>query len=375
MEPYVHPNGEMSILPPPRGYKVDFENPQRQYVEATYWSTGIFCTIGLLFLAQRFYGVISAETTLMVRGFAIGVLGVHSWELTIERFLVFSETLYPLPILYPICSLFAKMTLLLFYLDLSPQPWFRWSVYGTMFFLCGSQLGLFFASVFQCDPIAKGWNPTITGQCINMASVYQATAITGVISDVFVITIPIPMVINLKIPKRQKAGLMLMFMVGTITIVTSCIRLYFIVVQLQDLDVCWGAAPSGCWLIIEGQLMLICTTLPTLRTLFRHLAPKLIGERSTSSNTGISDNNNITIGGSGAAHKGLKRSKYSRFDDACYGMETTVNVELGDIDKRKSHDPGWEPSDGGDAESQKSIVKRGGILQTKVTSVTYHSDG
>ncbi|KAF5002550.1 hypothetical protein FDECE_10580 [Fusarium decemcellulare] len=198
------------------------------------------------------------------------------------------------------------MTLLLFYLDLSPQPWFRWSVYGTMFFLCGSQLGPPFASVFQCDPIAKGWNPTLAGQYINMASVYQATAITGVISDVFVITIPIPMVINPKIPKQQKAGLMLMFMVGTM-----------------------------------------------------YLAPKLIGERSTSSNTGISDNNNITIGGSGAAHKGLKRSKYSRFDDTFYGMETTVNVELGGIDKRKSQNPGWEPSEGGDAESQKNIVKEG----------------
>lgn len=55
LQPYVHPNGEMSILAPPPGYDVDLENPQRQYVLATYWTTGILCFIGLLFLGQRFF--------------------------------------------------------------------------------------------------------------------------------------------------------------------------------------------------------------------------------------------------------------------------------------------------------------------------------
>lgn len=112
--------------------------------------------------------------------------------------------------------MFAKMTLLFFYLNLSPQQWFRWSVYFTMFFIVGSQLGLFFASVFQCDPIAKGWNPTLEGACIDMKAVYKGTAITGVISDVFVIIIPIPMVVNLQLPRQQKVGLIVMFTIGVV---------------------------------------------------------------------------------------------------------------------------------------------------------------
>lgn len=45
----------MTILPPPDGYDVDFADPQRQYVQATYWATGFMCALGLLCLSQRFY--------------------------------------------------------------------------------------------------------------------------------------------------------------------------------------------------------------------------------------------------------------------------------------------------------------------------------
>lgn len=55
MEPYVHPDGTLSLLPPPEHYVVDFENPQRQWVIEAYSITGGLNLVMLVFVAQRTY--------------------------------------------------------------------------------------------------------------------------------------------------------------------------------------------------------------------------------------------------------------------------------------------------------------------------------
>lgn len=48
-------NGVPVLLPPPEGYEVDFDNPQRQAVPEAYWIGGVSIILSLLFVAQRLY--------------------------------------------------------------------------------------------------------------------------------------------------------------------------------------------------------------------------------------------------------------------------------------------------------------------------------
>lgn len=48
-------DGVLVAIPPPEGYVVDFDNPQRTSVEATYVICGIGMTLALFFLFQRLY--------------------------------------------------------------------------------------------------------------------------------------------------------------------------------------------------------------------------------------------------------------------------------------------------------------------------------
>jgi hypothetical protein len=48
-------DGVVTVLPPPKGYVVDFDNPQRQSVAATYWVVGVGNVLSLFFLLQRLY--------------------------------------------------------------------------------------------------------------------------------------------------------------------------------------------------------------------------------------------------------------------------------------------------------------------------------
>lgn len=48
-------NGVLVAIPPPDGYVVDFENPQRRSVTATYTICGVGMTLALFFMLQRLY--------------------------------------------------------------------------------------------------------------------------------------------------------------------------------------------------------------------------------------------------------------------------------------------------------------------------------
>lgn len=48
-------DGVPVLLPPPPGYTVDFDNPQRRAVPQAYWIAGISILLSLVFVAQRLY--------------------------------------------------------------------------------------------------------------------------------------------------------------------------------------------------------------------------------------------------------------------------------------------------------------------------------
>lgn len=52
---YTHPNGVVTFLPPPDGYAVDFDNPERTGVPDCWFIVGFGVTLAMLFLSQRVY--------------------------------------------------------------------------------------------------------------------------------------------------------------------------------------------------------------------------------------------------------------------------------------------------------------------------------
>lgn len=90
------------------------------------------------------------------------------------------------------------------------------TVWATLIFISGYTVGIFFALIFACDPIAMSYDVTITsGTCINRPSLYIATAVVNIISDVFLFCLPLPIVFKLQVPTRQKIGLILIFLLGS----------------------------------------------------------------------------------------------------------------------------------------------------------------
>ncbi|KAJ4983180.1 integral membrane protein [Stagonosporopsis vannaccii] len=293
-------NGTLTLIPPPPGYAVNFANPQRQLETQVYTVVVVGNLLALAFLLQRLYTrfclmrlfqiedgavlgawifSIGTQATLLV-GWLRGVMGVHAWEISLNDFGLYSRLILAAPLLYALCTACAKAALCLFYGRLSPGVMFQIAVKATLVLILGAYTGIFFSLLFACRPIAASWDPLLApiAQCVNRGAIYISTAIIGIVTDVILLCLPIPTIWKLQMPLKQKIGLTGMFIIGSITIVTSIIRLLVLLPALTTMDQTWVIGEGTLWIFIESNLLVICCCLPTLRRFLRHLAPRLIGE-------------------------------------------------------------------------------------------------
>ncbi|KAG8664691.1 uncharacterized protein FPOAC1_013471 [Fusarium poae] len=298
-------NGVEVAVPPPSGYRVDFENPltDASMVRNAYWIFGMEFAIATAFLGQRMYTnavilrkfliddylilfawVLSiAAQSCLLNAYSRKLLGVHAWEMPIDsntqaNLLVMCTTLTYIP-----TTILSKLTLCFFYYRLSPSLWYQYSVYFTGFLCSASLIGIWFSVLFACKPIAAGWDVrmSVGATCINRPPIYITQAAFGCITDVMLLVLPIPTVIGLQMSTRQKLGLVGLFAIGSITLITSIVRLVLLLPSLSNPDQSWSLAEGCLWVIIEANLLIMCGSLPTLRVFLKNVAPRVLGDKST----------------------------------------------------------------------------------------------
>jgi hypothetical protein len=66
----------------------------------------------------------------------------------------------------------------------------------------------------QCRPLAKYWNPTISGTCINQLAFMEGIQGINVILGLAILVMPLPMVWRLHRPWQDRAALSSVFLIG-----------------------------------------------------------------------------------------------------------------------------------------------------------------
>ncbi|KAF2844357.1 hypothetical protein T440DRAFT_410368 [Plenodomus tracheiphilus IPT5] len=313
-------NGTLTLVPPPPGYVVNFANPQRQLMTEMYTVTVVENILAFAFLLQRLYTrihlmnlfqledvvviaawIFSAATqAVLLVGWHEGVMGVHAWEISLDDYGKYARLIFAAPLIYAPCMACAKAALCLFYRRLNPNQYYQIAVGATLFLDVGAYTGIFFSLIFACRPIRANWDPMLfaSAVCVNRGAIYIATAVIGIVTDLLLILIPIPTIWGLQMPTKQKIGLTAMFGVGSITMVTSIIRLVILLPSLTSMDQPWVIGEGTLWINVEANLLVICCCLPTLRRFFRHVAPRLIGEYTDDPSSGESSGNKPRTWGS-----------------------------------------------------------------------------
>lgn len=78
----------------------------------------------------------------------------------------------------------------------------------------GWTVSFFFANLFTCYPITPFIEAFYGNNCVDGLALWYAMAISDIIIDVIILVMPIPMVLRLQLPWKQRLGVLVMFLLG-----------------------------------------------------------------------------------------------------------------------------------------------------------------
>jgi len=131
---------------------------------------------------------------------------------------------------------FIKLSILFSLRRITPSAFGRHMIYYTMAFIILLTISVTFANTFQCNPFSKiytpipgrawvEWGDSHQGTCINRPALFYASGGLNVLSDLVILAIPMPMLLGLGWPWRQKVALVGVFSLGGVACIASFARL------------------------------------------------------------------------------------------------------------------------------------------------------
>lgn len=156
------------------------------------------------------------------------------------------------PIIYAPAQCFAKLSLLFFYLRITPQLWFLRISKALICIVVSYTIAITLSNLFACQPIQAAWDGSIADkQCINTSALYITTAALNIATDITMLVLPIPVVIPLQMSRRQKAEVVVIFVLGSLWVCSSTSSVHPRAVPDRQLSAClvW----PGTLLVTDNQ--------------------------------------------------------------------------------------------------------------------------
>ncbi|KAF2087061.1 hypothetical protein K490DRAFT_1925, partial [Saccharata proteae CBS 121410] len=175
------------------------------------------------------------------------------------------KAVYAIEIFYYLSLYFIKMSLLFLYLRLSSSQKttrFWKSTVVTMVLVTLHFLSTVVVFSIQCVPMEKYWNPTVPGFCISITAFFYSTNIFTIITDVVILALPISTLWQVQRPRKQRLAIVGAFLVGGVSTVASCIRLYSVRIYTESHEPMRDAAPINTWSFVEINLGIVCASAP-----------------------------------------------------------------------------------------------------------------
>ncbi|KAJ6036769.1 hypothetical protein N7540_001048 [Penicillium herquei] len=134
-------------------------------------------------------------------------------------------------------------------------------------------LAAYLVSIWQCDPIARAWNTSIPGKCVNKFAWYTATATISCVIDIWILVIPIPLIMRLNTSLRRRIYLLVAFCLTYSVIIISIGRMgatIQIIPHVEE-DITWSLTTYMYWVTLEGSFSIISISVPNGIALVKHL--------------------------------------------------------------------------------------------------------
>ncbi|KAK0636423.1 integral membrane protein [Bombardia bombarda] len=267
--------------------EVDWKDKQRQ--DGLIITSVIMTTIATIFVVLRCvsrfvlirnpgpddYLIIAA--LLLTIGYLIDIfilrnnhLGFPVTMLTLDNMINFIKATLAVQVMYYANIFCIKTSILFTYLRFAVTPTFRVLCYSTIalhavfFFIC------FVVTLAQCKPLNKMWDlaGTVDGTCINTTAFFYFTSAFNIITDIWILALPLRTLHGINRPTRDKVALFLIFGVGTFAAVASVVRLHTIRTYTLATDPFREGILVNLWSVIEVTIAISCASVSALKPIF-----------------------------------------------------------------------------------------------------------
>ncbi|KAI1080746.1 hypothetical protein F5B20DRAFT_93426 [Whalleya microplaca] len=222
--------------------------------------------------------------------------GQHLYNLSDHNRLLTLKLYYIAQAFYKVTLNLTKASILLLYLRIFVQKWFKVTCYVLLAIILSYMLATTASSIWQCTPIARAWDKSIPGTCISITVNWYANAGFSIATDIIILGLPMQPIYQSKLPTKQKWALMVVFALGIFVTVTSILRMQTLDFSSTSSDPTYDIT-SSIWTVIEDNVALICACLPMCKGVLNWLFPTIFQSSSShtgskSSGTGASCSNN-----------------------------------------------------------------------------------
>ncbi|CAK7566372.1 MAG: hypothetical protein SEPTF4163_004315 [Sporothrix epigloea] len=206
-----------------------------------------------------------------------------------------------------------KASMCTFYLRLTEGLNYQLRIYIGYGLIVTTWIAVLLSILLGCRPLSKNWQiyPDPGNFCqpaISRIDIF-VTVVLNVITDIYLMSIPLPMLWKANLPPTRKAGLMVLFSGGIFVTMAGILRCILILTNPIT-----GAQQAGSWACRETFVAVVTTNLPMVFPLIRRcVSPFMRSVRSGLSSKNKSNNKSAGVGGTGIVTGGANRSVQGGF--------------------------------------------------------------
>ena len=117
-------------------------------------------------------------------------------------------------LIYSLSLWFSQTSILMLYLRIWTTPWVRKVTYAMLILVVVYNILVIITICTACIPLAAFWDFSIVPTYCHPKRIWYTNTYVHIITDFLMFCIPIPVIVSLRFPKRQKYLLLFIFTFG-----------------------------------------------------------------------------------------------------------------------------------------------------------------
>lgn len=263
-----------------------------------------------------------------------GGLGDHFEDA--ERFMEFLKMSYFSILFYNLSLCLAKFAILLLCLRIfSPSSW-RYACYVVLGIVSIYTIWIFINNIMPCIPIRAYWDTRVEGWCFPKAISWFTNAGLNIFTDFLVVFLPLPGILRLQLPRKQKIGVSFVFFLGFFICIISIVRLHALYQGATTKDPTYDNFAIAIWSVVEVNGAIVGACLPTLKPLISRIFPGLLSTGCPRSRATPSYYHSAGIDGTTALSNRQRPTGDAESATEILG-DDELGVVLSDMDGKSNH--------------------------------------